>query len=152
MNATKSAVLKNYSMACGRIGLLLLFAPILITISYLHATDEQGSMLAMLTLVGLCAPFVWLAVTVPILVKLDDHVSVRYLLGRFEYSSHEVTGVHFPEISTSFAPGALLPGFEAGVRQYRVAQIHLSNSKPITIKVDNRQMALLKGWYDSRET
>jgi hypothetical protein len=152
MNETKSAVLKNYSMACGRIGLLVLFAPILIAISCLYATDEQASMLAMLTLVGLCTPFVWLAVTVPILVKLDDHVSVRYLLGRFECSSHEVTKIHFSEISTSFAPGALLPGFESGVRQYRVAQIQFSNRKTIIIKVDNRQMALLKGWYDSRET
>lgn len=150
MNARKKAELNNYNMAFGRIGLCLIFPPIIIALSFLLAMDEHTSKLVPLTLLCLCIPFMWIALTVPISVKLDDGVSVRYLCYRVVYSRRDVTGVHFSETSTSFGVGALVPYFEVGFRQHRLGQINFSNRKPISIKVDDEKMEMLQGWYDAR--
>jgi len=126
-------------MAFGRIGLCVIFLPIIITLSYFLAMDEHTSKLVPLMLVCLCAPFVWIALTVPISVKLDDAVSVRYLLGRFEYSRREVTGVHFSSMKTEYG-------------RHPLGRINFSTRKPIFITVDDEQIKILKGWYESQET
>jgi len=147
VNTKNKTTLTNYSMASGRIGLGLVFVPILLAVTYLYVTDQQASKLVALALICLCVPFVWFAVTVPISVRIDVGVSVRYLLWRRNYSRGEVTDIRYSDITTQFGPGILIPGWEAGYRRYRVAIIDLSTRKSIRLKVNEEQVQILNDWF-----
>ncbi|WP_437200968.1 hypothetical protein [Planctomicrobium sp. SH664] len=100
------------AFAWARIGLVVVFVPILTGVGALFCIDEHGNrFLGVLLLLG-CLPFLWVACTVPLSVVVDDKIQVRTLLStQIYFVSDVVDVVEGVEKVRTLTPGTALFGW-----------------------------------------
>jgi len=143
-DAASELRLGNAGMAIGRIGLAVLFLPLLCGLAALFLLDERGNVAIAVVLLALCLPFVWYALTTPLSVTVGDDVVIRYLTGRRVWRRDEIAAVRSGVIRTSFGPGRLLPWWHCHVRSIPTITLLPVGGRPITVAGDPPLADLLR--------
>lgn len=149
---TTAVKITNYRMALGRIGLACVFLPILTALGVLLLVDRDGNPAIGVGLLLGCLPFLWYALTVPLVVRIDDQLMVRYLLFRRCWPTADIRNIQFGSIRTQFGPGRLLPGHELGVRSWQSATLILTSGTRVRFLVNDEAIRQLRKYSNSEST
>lgn len=143
----------NYAFAAGRIGLAVLFVPMLAGLGVLIAVDRSGSIAIGAALTLLSVPFLWLAFTTPTSIRFNGRIAVGYCWGTSEYSLEDLTSFSVTTATTRmFTPETVVfsPGRRRSVRRYGVGVLCLRGGKCVKFGITAEEARRLRVHLSTR--
>ncbi len=151
----------NYAFAVGRIGLAVLFVPLLAAIGGLtiaaavegpraNTGDNLIDIAFGVVLLLISLLILWLGLTTPTSLQVDEQITVNYLCHTRKYSLEDVKDLSESRETTSlFTPGTVIGSWFYGYTsqstcEYKVCILRLKNGKPIKFKVTAEQLTKLR--------
>lgn len=146
----------NYSFAIGRIGLAILFIPLLTGVGGemifyaieqvgLNTGDRYSSATSGVLLLLFNLPFLWLGLTTPTSIQVDELITVNYMCRTRKYSLEDVLGVYESTEGTGiFTPESAVSSLASGNtflsgREYRVCILQLRKGRQVKFGVSTEQ-------------